>query len=336
MHGPGGRRPARGPRRGASRARRLAPVPGRIAVAMSGGVDSAVALTKAVEAGMSPVGVTLRLWVDPMRPTASGRAALRRPCGRRAMPATRWACRISAIDLRDGLPPDGGRRLRGAPTRAGRTPNPCVRCNGAFRFAAIARGSRIGSGRRGSRPATTPAIVRRGGTALVARGADPAKDQSYMLASVPSEILARCWFPLGDQTKARPVRRRGRRGWRRQGAPRARRCASSAAAITGRSSSAWAVRAAPATSSTRRAECSAGTTGLHRFTPGQRRGLGLGGGDAALRPSHRARDRPCRRGRPRGAGADLGARSARARMYVPARSGEGEAAVPPEPPCGRP
>ena len=74
---------------------RLAAVPGRIVVAMSGGVDSAVALTKAMGAGMAPVGVTLRLWVDPRRPTASGRAALHRPCGPRARPAMRSACPIS-------------------------------------------------------------------------------------------------------------------------------------------------------------------------------------------------------------------------------------------------
>src|SRR5207249_11680731 len=76
----------------------------------------------------------------------------------------------------------------------------CMRCNGAFRFSAIAAlADRIGAERIAT--GHYARIEHRDGTALVARGVDPAKDQSYMLASVPSEILERCWFPLGAQTK---------------------------------------------------------------------------------------------------------------------------------------
>src|SRR5207245_9870890 len=59
----------------------------RVAVAMSGGVDSAVALLKAVEAGLEPVGVTLRLWIDPDAPD-SDRAC----CSPQSVRAARSAC----------------------------------------------------------------------------------------------------------------------------------------------------------------------------------------------------------------------------------------------------
>src|SRR5213078_3949817 len=75
--------------------------PGRAVVAMSGGVDSAVALTKALAEGMAPVGVTLRLWVDPLAPHAD-----RACCSSEAVRAARRTCHALgvphlAIDLRD-------------------------------------------------------------------------------------------------------------------------------------------------------------------------------------------------------------------------------------------
>src|SRR6478752_957113 len=83
-----------------------APLPaadGRAAVAMSGGVDSAVALLKAVEAGMRPVGVTLRLWIDPQAPDSE-----RACCSPGSVRAARSACHALgvphvALDLREGF-----------------------------------------------------------------------------------------------------------------------------------------------------------------------------------------------------------------------------------------
>ena len=64
--------------------------PGRVVVAMSGGVDSAVALLEARAAGFAAVGVTLRLWTIPAGPHESGRAARPRPSSPRATRVTRW------------------------------------------------------------------------------------------------------------------------------------------------------------------------------------------------------------------------------------------------------
>src|SRR6478752_7060140 len=171
----------------------------RVAVAMSGGVDSAVTLLKTLEAELRPVGVTLRLWIDPDAPD-SDRAC----CSPQSVRAARSACHAAGaphvtLDLRD--------RFRSQVVEdfvrghaAGITPNPCMRCNGSFRFDALADfADRVGAPRLAT--GHYARIVERGGHTVLARGADPAKDQSYMLARVPEQILSRTWFPLGDQRK---------------------------------------------------------------------------------------------------------------------------------------
>src|SRR5436305_2194565 len=170
--------------------------PGRVAVAMSGGVDSAVALLRA---GPDAIGVTLRLWLDPNGPDAE-----RACCSPEAVIAARETCHRLGIphvtlDLREEF-----RRAVVAPFvrgyAGGETPNPCTRCNGAFRFAELLAFAR----RAGAQRLATghyARIVERDGRLLLARGADPAKDQSYMLAALDPRHLARVAFPLGEQDK---------------------------------------------------------------------------------------------------------------------------------------
>jgi tRNA-specific 2-thiouridylase len=175
---------------------RAAPDPDRVAVAMSGGVDSAVALLRAGEAA---VGVTLRLWLDPAGPDSE-----RACCSPSAVLAARDACHGRGLphvtlDLREQF-----RRAVVAPFvrgyEDGATPNPCVRCNAGFRFGALLSFvRRIGA----SRLATGhyARIVEHEGRLLLARAADETKDQSYMLAGVAPRLLDRIWFPLGEQRK---------------------------------------------------------------------------------------------------------------------------------------
>ena len=83
---------------------------------------------------------------------------------------------------------------------AGETPNPCIRCNGSFRFAELlAFAERAGAGRLAT--GHYARIVEHRGRLLLARAADPAKDQSYMLARLDPRFLERLWFPLGEQSK---------------------------------------------------------------------------------------------------------------------------------------
>jgi tRNA-specific 2-thiouridylase len=170
---------------------------GRVAVAMSGGVDSAVALLRAAP---NAVGVTLRLWLDPAGPSAE-----RACCSPDAVIAARETChRLGlphvTLDLRDEF-----RNTVVQPFvdgyAAGLTPNPCMRCNGTFRFGALV----AFAARAGCDVLWTghyARIVERDGLRLVSRGLDPAKDQSYMLATVDPGLLDRVAFPLGEQSKS--------------------------------------------------------------------------------------------------------------------------------------
>ncbi len=175
---------------------RTAPRPGRVAVAMSGGVDSAVALLRA---GPDAIGVTLRLWLDPRGPDAE-----RACCSPEAVIAARATCHRLGIphvtlDLREEF-----RRAVVEPFvrgyAAGETPNPCIRCNGSFRFAELlAFADRAGADRLAT--GHYARIVERDGRLLLARAADERKDQSYMLARLDPRFLDGLWFPLGEQGK---------------------------------------------------------------------------------------------------------------------------------------
>jgi len=170
----------------------------RTLVAMSGGVDSAVAAQLALEAGDDVVAVTLELWSDPAtdgeRSCCSPQAVL----GARAL-AQRMRIPHLTLDLRapfraavvdDFL----------AEHRAGRTPNPCVRCNGLVRFdAMLALAERLGAARLAT--GHYARIAQGPGGPLVRAAADPAKDQSYMLARLSASELERLWFPLAELAK---------------------------------------------------------------------------------------------------------------------------------------
>jgi tRNA-uridine 2-sulfurtransferase len=244
--------------------------PARIAVAMSGGVDSAVAL---LAAGPSAVGVTLRLWIDPGAP-----AAERACCSPAAVIAARETCH------RLGLPHitlDRRERFRSAVVEPfarayerGQTPNPCVRCNGSFRFDELLRlARRIGAARLAT--GHYARIVDRDGVPAVARAVDAAKDQSYMLATLVPAALERLWFPLGEQTKAET-----RAQAEAAGLPEAHRAESQEACFLGGGDyRAFLARHGLATSTgalVDRAGVQLGThDGYWHFTPGQRRGLGI-------------------------------------------------------------
>jgi tRNA-uridine 2-sulfurtransferase len=174
-----------------------APSPGRVAVAMSGGVDSAVTLLRSLP---NAIGVTLRLWLDPEGPDAE-----RACCSPEAVIAARETCHALAIphvtlDLRE----DFRRAVVDPFVRGyarGETPNPCMRCNGAFRFGRLLAFAR----RAGADTLATghyARIVEHRGVRLLACAADPQKDQSYMLARLAPAKLDRIVFPLGGQTKA--------------------------------------------------------------------------------------------------------------------------------------
>ena len=177
--------------------------PGRVAVAMSGGVDSAVAALLLVEQGYDVVGVTMRLWHDP-----GAAMAERSCCAPETVRMARDTCAVIGIPH---LTIDAAERFRREVVEEfargyaeGRTPNPCITCNGEVRFrilseaAALLGAASLASGHY----ARTETVSPRGGTApVVAAAADGSKDQSYMLARLGPEVLGRLLLPLGGLTK---------------------------------------------------------------------------------------------------------------------------------------
>lgn len=170
---------------------------GRVAVAMSGGVDSAVALLRSLP---NAIGVTLRLWLDPDGPDAE-----RACCSPEAVIAARETCHALGVphvtlDLREDF-----RRAVVDPFvqgyARGETPNPCIRCNGAFRFDRLLAFARD-AGADTLATGHYARILEHQGRRLLGRAVDPHKDQSYMLAQLDPSKLDRIVFPLGDQTKA--------------------------------------------------------------------------------------------------------------------------------------
>ena len=245
----------------------------RVAVAMSGGVDSAVALLRERAAGGDVLGLTLRLWIDEAAPDAE-----RACCSPAAVARARESCHELGIPH---VTLDGRSAFRSAVVEPfvagyarGETPNPCTTCNGSYRLAALVdAAARLGAGHVAT--GHYARIVERGGRTLVARGADDAKDQSYMLARVPEAVLERLRLPLGDATKA---------------AVRAEAAAAGMAAATARESqdvcflgggalgdflAREGVELAPGSIRDEAGRELGRHSGAVAYTPGQRRGLGV-------------------------------------------------------------
>jgi tRNA-specific 2-thiouridylase len=168
----------------------------RTLVAMSGGVDSAVAAVRTSADGGDAAAVTVELWRDPDNDAERSCCSASAVRGARAL-AHGMGMAHFTLDLRDEFRA-GVVDPWLADHAAGLTPNPCVRCNGGVRLdAMLAFARRLGAG-----ALATGHYARRTGDGLLRLAADPAKDQAYMLAGLSRETLARLRFPLGDLTKA--------------------------------------------------------------------------------------------------------------------------------------
>ena len=259
----------------------------RVLVAMSGGVDSSVAAARLLDAGWDVVGVTLHLWDYP----EEGRGGHGRCCA----PEDQYDARRVADAL--GFPHFTFDR-RALFARAvvepfvdayvsGETPSPCTACNRGVKLAELfALADRLGA----ARVATGHyARVVRGpgedGAPYLATGADATKDQSYFLYATPRAWLERLVFPLGESTK-RAVREEAAV----RALPGAGKGESQELCFVGAGAHAYADfvaaradgRARPGPIVDDQGRTVGTHDGVHRFTVGQRKGLGVALGKPAF------------------------------------------------------
>lgn len=263
----------------------------RIVVAMSGGVDSAVAAARLVDEGHDVVGVTLHLWDYPKSDGAGVH-------GRCCAPEDQYDARRTADAI--GIPHFTFDR-RELFTRtvvepfvdaylAGETPSPCTACNRGVKISElVALADRLGAA-----AVATGHYARIGhtedGAPFLREGLDRTKDQSYFLYATPREILERLVFPLGESTKAEVRAEAVARK-----IPGATKGESQELCFVGAGAGAYAsfveeraekagrrdrIRPGPIVDGAGRVV--GNHEGIHRFTVGQRKGLGVALGKPAF------------------------------------------------------
>jgi len=254
----------------------------RVIVAMSGGVDSSVAAALLCEAGYDVVGVSMLLTDDPAGSVRAGQGCCSLEDFR---DARRVAERLGIAYYVWNLAEAFHARVMDVFTAEylrGRTPSPCVLCNHELKFDELWRRA----GALGIELVATGHYARSAcgadGRHRLLRARDTAKDQSYFLFGLSQGQLARSRFPLGELTKS-DVRAVARRlGLGVADKPESQEICF----VPNRDYAGFVERRAPAGALRPGAIVDAdGRTlathaGVHRFTIGQRRGLGLGGGTA--------------------------------------------------------
>ncbi|TDW14270.1 tRNA 2-thiouridine(34) synthase MnmA [Kribbella kalugense] len=183
----------------------------RVLAAMSGGVDSAVAAVRMAEAGHDVTGVHLALSRNPQ----SYRSGARGCCTIEDSRDARRAADVIGIpfyvwDLAERFHADVVEDFV-AEYAAGRTPNPCLRCNEKVKFSAVLERA-LALGFDAVATGHYARIVDTADGRELHRAVDPAKDQSYVLGVLTQQQLAHAFFPLGDTVKTEVRAEAERRG----------------------------------------------------------------------------------------------------------------------------
>lgn len=247
----------------------------RVLVMMSGGVDSSVAAALLRDEGHDVVGVTLKLWggesdsgccsvsdVDDARRVAD-RLGLDHHTFNFADPFTEHVVDRYAADH-----------------AAGRTPNPCIECNRHIKFAAVDERARLLGFDAVATGHHARIVTRPDGTHRLARGADGAKDQSYVLHMLDQERLGRTLLPIGAMAKTEVRARAAELGLRTASKPDSQdvcfitKTQGRGSFLDGR------IPLTPGTVVDLDGTPVGSVTAVELVTLGQRRGLGLPGGTA--------------------------------------------------------
>ena len=246
----------------------------RVVAAMSGGVDSAVAAARMLDAGHDVVGVHLALSrsAATLRESARGCCTIedagdaRRVADRLGIPFYVW-------DMADAFQRDVMDDFV-AEYEAGRTPNPCLRCNEKIKFAALLDKA-LALGFDAVATGHYAQVVEGAQGRELHRAVDAAKDQSYVLGVLDADQLARSFFPLGDTTKPQIREEAAERGFAVAKKPDSH----DICFIADGDTRGWMTRRLGEQPGEIVDETSGEVVGAHRgaygFTVGQRRGLGL-------------------------------------------------------------
>ncbi len=174
----------------------------KVLVAMSGGVDSSVALLEILEAGYDAIGITMKLW--EYRDVGGNLLEDSNCCSVGAINNAKLVCDRMGVPhytldftgvFRETVVDNFADEYL-----AGRTPNPCVRCNSFVKWDAfIEQADQLGA--KYIATGHYARIIQTGTAYHLAKGNDPLKDQAYVLWGIPQETLQRTLLPLGDYTK---------------------------------------------------------------------------------------------------------------------------------------
>lgn len=244
-------------------------------LAMSGGVDSSVAGALLVEAGYKVIGISMRLWGEA---SDSGCCSLDDFLDARRV-AAQLGFPFYVMDFRDDF-----RRSVVEPFVAeyvqGRTPSPCVRCNQFVKFASFWDRARelgadwIATGHYGR-------VQRNGHGAELWAGADKGKDQSYFLFSIQPTVLDRLLLPIGEMNKSEVREHAHKLGLSTAAKPESQEICFAPkgeySAFVERYAGSDALRGGNIVGEDGRVLGTHG--GVHQFTVGQRRGLGVIGAE---------------------------------------------------------
>ncbi len=243
---------------------------------MSGGVDSSVAAALLKRGGNQVIGITMCTWVG----SEAGAGPLRHGCpGPTAAGAVRDAQRMAqrlgiphrVIDVASDFRTHVLDYFRDE-YLAGRTPNPCVRCNQMLKFGALlyrAHESGIAFDRFATGHYARLEQEEGGARMLLRKGLDSSKDQSYFLCGLTQEQLRRSIFPLGCRTKAKVQKIARELGLGVEGRPESQDFAA------GDWEAIVCASPRPGPILDRAGHLLGEHKGIHRYTIGQRRGLGL-------------------------------------------------------------
>jgi tRNA-specific 2-thiouridylase len=240
---------------------------------MSGGVDSSVAAALLIEAGHDVVGVTMRLWEGDVAGTCCSVTEIddaRRVA--QQLGIDHWVFRFTDDFEARVVEPYA------AAHAAGLTPNPCIECNRHVKFDRLLRRAHqlgfdaVATGHHAR-------IRRDDGRMRLLRGADAAKDQSYVLYVLGQQQLERCLFPVGEITKAEVRARAAELGLRTAAKPDS----VEVCFVTASGGREDLLRSRVGLRPGRVVDTSGDVVGhvdaTELVTVGQRRGLGIGGGD---------------------------------------------------------